>query len=187
MTFIIHTSKNGQSVATVRISPAVAVDTASVGGVGVASSRHRFSRLPVQSVGLQSAFVTCPRDGVAPKSIPTVVPEPSTWPMLLFGLAQASAFGSYRRLANRRSRRRNVGIARLNFYVRSPFPKKSGVNVAKKTKKLVRREWTKADLKTLKSMARKTPVAKIAKALKRTQGATAAKAHILGISLDTRG
>ena len=59
--------------------------------------------------------------------------------------------------------------------------------MAKKTKKRIRREWTKSDVKTLKSMARKTPVAKIAKALKRTPGATAAKAHLLGVSLDTRG
>jgi hypothetical protein len=56
-----------------------------------------------------------------------------------------------------------------------------------KTEKRVRREWTKGDIKTLKSMVRKMPVTKIAKALKRTPGATAAKAHILGVSLDTRG
>jgi hypothetical protein len=55
-----------------------------------------------------------------------------------------------------------------------------------KAKKRVRREWTKDDVKTLKSMARKKPVTKIAKALKRTPGATAAKAHLLGVSLDTR-
>lgn len=59
--------------------------------------------------------------------------------------------------------------------------------MAKRVKKTARREWTKADVKTLKSMARKTPVVKIAGALKRTPGATAAKAHLLGVSLDTRG
>ena len=59
--------------------------------------------------------------------------------------------------------------------------------MAKKlTKKSVRREWTKADIRVLKSMACKTPVAKIAKALKRSPGATAAKAHLLGVSLDSR-
>jgi hypothetical protein len=56
-----------------------------------------------------------------------------------------------------------------------------------KAKKTLRREWTKDDVRSLKSMARKTPVAKIAKALKRTPGATAVKAHLLGVSLDTRG
>jgi hypothetical protein len=55
-----------------------------------------------------------------------------------------------------------------------------------KKKKQIRREWTKSDVKALKSMARKTPVTKIAKALKRTPGATAVKAHMLGVSLDTR-
>jgi hypothetical protein len=59
--------------------------------------------------------------------------------------------------------------------------------MAVKKKKIARREWTKSDIKVLKSMARKTPVAKIAKALKRTPGATTARASILGISLDTRG
>jgi hypothetical protein len=43
--------------------------------------------------------------------------------------------------------------------------------MAKKAKK--RREWTKADVRDLKSAARqKTPAAKIARALKRTVGAT---------------
>ncbi|CUU18634.1 FIG01004364 hypothetical protein CDS [Bradyrhizobium sp.] len=53
-----------------------------------------------------------------------------------------------------------------------------------KKKKTVRREWTKDDLKTLKLLARqKTGVTKIAKKLKRTPGATAAKAFVLGVSL----
>ncbi|MET4483221.1 hypothetical protein [Bradyrhizobium sp. F1.13.3] len=56
-----------------------------------------------------------------------------------------------------------------------------------KEKKAVRREWTKDDLKTLKSLAKKKAgVKKIARALKRTPGATAAKAFVLGLSLDTR-
>jgi hypothetical protein len=58
--------------------------------------------------------------------------------------------------------------------------------LSKKTK-TVRREWTKDDVKTLKSLAKqKAGVAKIAKRLKRTPGATAAKAHILGVSLSTQ-
>jgi hypothetical protein len=53
-----------------------------------------------------------------------------------------------------------------------------------KTKAAVRREWTKDDVRTLKTLAkRKAGVAKIAKTLKRTLGATAAKAHTVGISL----
>jgi hypothetical protein len=58
--------------------------------------------------------------------------------------------------------------------------------MAKKT--LVRRAWTSTDVRELKSLAKKrTGVIKISKALKRTIGATAVKAHQLGISLDTRG
>jgi len=47
----------------------------------------------------------------------------------------------------------------------------------------VRRPWSKDDLRTLKSMARKEPVAKIAKSLKRTEGATRQKAKVIGLSL----
>ena len=57
-----------------------------------------------------------------------------------------------------------------------------------KKKKVVRRTWTATDVRELKSYAKKKiGVAKIAKALKRTIGATAAKAHQLSVSLDTRG
>jgi hypothetical protein len=55
-------------------------------------------------------------------------------------------------------------------------------------KKSVRRAWTTADVRELKSLARKKiGVAGISKALKRTVGATAVKAHQLRVSLDTRG
>ena len=48
-----------------------------------------------------------------------------------------------------------------------------------------RREWTKDDVRELKTLARqKTPVAKIAKSLKRTPGATQQKAFSLGVSLE---
>lgn len=47
----------------------------------------------------------------------------------------------------------------------------------------VRRPWTKDDLKVLKGMARKEPLSKIAKSLKRTEGATRHKATLAGISL----
>jgi hypothetical protein len=57
--------------------------------------------------------------------------------------------------------------------------------MAKKASK--RREWTKMDVRDLKTMAKKkTPAAKIARALKRTVGATRQKAFSLGVSLDSR-
>ena len=50
-----------------------------------------------------------------------------------------------------------------------------------------RRAWTTADVRTLKSLARrKTGAGKIAKKLKRTEGATRQKAFSLGVSLDAR-
>jgi hypothetical protein len=53
-----------------------------------------------------------------------------------------------------------------------------------KKKKVVRRAWTKDDLRLLKSMAKdRKGVARIAKALKRTPGATTVKAAKHGISL----
>jgi hypothetical protein len=47
----------------------------------------------------------------------------------------------------------------------------------------VRRPWSKDDLRLLKGMARKEPLSKIARSLKRTEGATRHKATIVGISL----
>jgi hypothetical protein len=50
-----------------------------------------------------------------------------------------------------------------------------------------RRSWTTADVQTLKTLARKkTTAGKIAKKLKRTEGATRQKAFSLGVSLDAR-
>jgi hypothetical protein len=63
---------------------------------------------------------------------------------------------------------------------------KKGTEMAKK-KKLVRRAWTKDDLRLLKSMARdKQGVTRIAKALKRSPGATSVMAAKRGVSLSTR-
>ena len=57
--------------------------------------------------------------------------------------------------------------------------------MAKKRSK--RREWTKDDVRELRVSARqKTPARKIARSLKRTEGATRQKAFSLGISLDSR-
>jgi hypothetical protein len=57
--------------------------------------------------------------------------------------------------------------------------------MAKRTKK--RRAWTSSEVRELKSMAkRKTPASRIAKKLKRTEGATRQKAFSMGLSLDSR-
>lgn len=56
-----------------------------------------------------------------------------------------------------------------------------------KAKKVVRREWTKEDVRELKTMAKaRAGVKKIAKALKRTPAATAAMATKLSVSLSMR-
>jgi hypothetical protein len=58
-------------------------------------------------------------------------------------------------------------------------------NIKKKT--MTRREWTATEIHKLKGLAKKkTGVDRIARALKRSVGATAVKASSLGISLDTR-
>ena len=50
-----------------------------------------------------------------------------------------------------------------------------------------RRTWTSEHVRTLKALARKkTPAGKIARSLKRTEGATRQKAFSLGLSLDSR-
>jgi hypothetical protein len=63
---------------------------------------------------------------------------------------------------------------------------KTGATMAR-TKKTVRREWTKEDVRQMKTMAKaKAGVTKIAKSLKRTPGATQVMAGKLGVSLSTR-
>jgi hypothetical protein len=56
------------------------------------------------------------------------------------------------------------------------------------TKKVsTRRAWTSVQVRELKTLARKrVPAAKIAKTLKRTEGATRQKAFAIGLSLDSR-
>jgi hypothetical protein len=52
---------------------------------------------------------------------------------------------------------------------------------------LKRRAWTSEQVRELKSMAhKKTPAPKIARKLKRTEGATRQKAFSMGLSLDSR-
>jgi hypothetical protein len=54
-------------------------------------------------------------------------------------------------------------------------------------KKIVRREYTKADVKELRAHSKaKTPIAKIMKLTKRTEGSLRQKALKLGISLGHR-
>jgi hypothetical protein len=57
--------------------------------------------------------------------------------------------------------------------------------MAKRAKK--RRAWTATEVRDLKTMARKkTPAGKIAKKLRRSEGATRQKAFSIGLSLDSR-
>lgn len=59
------------------------------------------------------------------------------------------------------------------------------ISMAKKQKRIA---WSAEHVRTLKSMARKkTKAGKIAKSLKRSEGATRQKAFSLGLSLDSRG
>ena len=56
-----------------------------------------------------------------------------------------------------------------------------------KKKRVVRRAWTKDDVRQMKTLAKaKSGVKKIAKALKRTPGATGVMAAKLGVSLSMR-
>ena len=62
------------------------------------------------------------------------------------------------------------------------------IELAKKSKKkIVRREYTKADVKELRAHSKaRTPLAKIVKLTKRTEGSLRQKARKLGISLGHR-
>ena len=71
----------------------------------------------------------------------------------------------------------------------SPLNKSKAEVVAKKAKKktVVRREYTKADVKELRAHSKaKTPVVKIAKLTKRSVGSLRQKALKLGIKLGHR-
>ena len=51
----------------------------------------------------------------------------------------------------------------------------------------VRRDWSRTDLRTLRTMARsKTPARRIGAKLKRSEGAVRQKAYAVGLSLNTR-
>jgi hypothetical protein len=73
----------------------------------------------------------------------------------------------------------------LNDKARSIESKCEDFSVAKK--EIKRRAWTNDDVRQLKTLAKKrTPAAKIAKSLRRTEGATRQKAFQLGVSMDSR-
>ena len=56
--------------------------------------------------------------------------------------------------------------------------------MAKNVKKRVRREYTKEDVRELRAHSKaKTPVARIVKLTKRTEGSLRQKARVLGLSL----
>ena len=87
---------------------------------------------------------------------------------------------------HRYPRRRGVLII-VNDVLEARFSP-TGTEIEMKKKKSVKRAWTSSDIRELKSLARKkVGVTKISRALRRTIGATAVKAHMLGVSLDTRG
>jgi hypothetical protein len=66
-----------------------------------------------------------------------------------------------------------------------PPLRREGETMAKRNGK--RQAWTPKHVRTLKALARKkTPAAKIARTLKRTEGATRQKAFSLGLSLESR-
>jgi hypothetical protein len=74
-------------------------------------------------------------------------------------------------------------VANLIFRATSPVPKGLGAVMAKK-KKVVRREWTNADIKELRAHSKaKTPIAKIMKQTKRSEGSLRQKALVLGFGL----
>ena len=56
--------------------------------------------------------------------------------------------------------------------------------MVKKVKKRIRREYTKDDVKELRAYSKaKTPVARIVKLTKRSEGSLRQKARVLGLSL----
>jgi hypothetical protein len=60
-------------------------------------------------------------------------------------------------------------------------------NVVARRKRVVRREWTRDEVKELRKHSKgKTPVKTVSRALKRTPGALRQKAYALGISLGHR-
>ena len=78
-------------------------------------------------------------------------------------------------------------VESFSFRVRSSANKLCRVMMAKKMKTIARREYTKSDVKELRAHSKaRTPVSKIAKLTKRSEGSLRQKALKLGISLGHR-
>jgi hypothetical protein len=78
-------------------------------------------------------------------------------------------------------------LANVFMRARRALRKSGALSVAKAKKIVVRREYTNADVKELRAHSKaKTPVAKIAKLTKRTEGSLRQKAIKLGIRLGHR-
>jgi hypothetical protein len=94
----------------------------------------------------------------------------------LLGDRSDSAVPAREELAFRAHEREGAG--RLVSLDRKPMPKR---------KILLRAPWTKEDVRDLKAHSKtKTPAVKVAKALKRTEGAVRQKATSIGIGLGHR-
>ena len=66
----------------------------------------------------------------------------------------------------------------------APYPTATGLVMAKKVKRAAPREYTRADVKELRAHSKaRTPIAKIAKQMKRSEAALRNKAGKLGIGL----
>jgi hypothetical protein len=78
-------------------------------------------------------------------------------------------------------------VADVIFRARSAAQSETGIVMAKKVKKRVRREYTRDDVKELRAHSKaRTPVTKIAKRMKRTEASLRQKAINLGIGLGHR-
>ena len=81
----------------------------------------------------------------------------------------------------------NLMIGTFAFHGTSRGSQTRGVMMAKNAKKIVRREYTKADVKELRAHSKaRTPIAKVAKLTKRTVGSLQQKARRLGVPLGHR-
>jgi hypothetical protein len=78
-------------------------------------------------------------------------------------------------------------VADVIFRARSSAQSETGIVMAKKVNKRVRREYTRDDVKELRAHSKaRTPVTKIAKQMRRTEASLRQKAINLGIGLGHR-
>src|SRR5579859_4800282 len=130
-----------------------------------------------ESVGQRNTISRWRGDRVRPKRATRAHANPAP-PDQRQGLIEAGRPGAWNLAASR-----PVLSFLIGFAYKPPL-RESETFMAKKRK---RTAWSAAHVQTLKSMAKKkTPATKIAKALKRTEGATRQKAFSIGLSLDSR-